>query len=202
VDEGESEIGGGKNRQVQRRAARGSDKAKPKRRSFTEKRRQAFLDHFAASCNAAAAARAVQISENCVYAWRKKDARFGAGWKAALDQGYARLEAGLVLEANRVLKPRAKKRAVRVGDMDAKTALAVLEAYRRSGGRAPGEVWPHPYDAEEVRLRLEKKMRLLGLLDDEPDGDHSTAPRSSGRVGPSGERPASGRSPGNPGEGN
>lgn len=45
--------------------------------------------------------------------------------------------------------------------MDAKTSLAVLEAYRRSQGRDPGTVWLHPYDVEAVRRRLEAKMRLL-----------------------------------------
>lgn len=168
VGEGESEIGGGKGRRVQVRAARGSRRARPKRRGFTEKRRQQFLNHFAASCNAAAAARAVGVSENCVYEWRKKDEQFRAGWFSALDQGYARLEAGIVLSANKSIKIRARKDAeVKVGEMDPKTALAVLEAYRRSRGRGPGEVWPHPYDADEVRARLEAKMRALGMIGDE-----------------------------------
>jgi hypothetical protein len=122
---GEDEISGGKGRRVQRRAAKGSRKAKPKRRFFTKERRQEFLNHFAASCNAAAAARAVGVSENCVYQWRRKDAQFRAGFWEALDQGYVRLEAEIVREANDALKVRGKKgAAVRVGTMDAKTALA------------------------------------------------------------------------------
>lgn len=167
MNESDSELGGGKGRRIQMRAARGSHKAKPKRQFFTKERRQQFLDHFAASCNAAAAARAVRISENTVYAWRGKDEQFQAGWIEALAQGYARLEAELVRASAEALKIRPdKKAAVRVGTVDPKTALAVLEAYRRSGGRAPGEVWPHPYDIEAVRARLEKKMKALGILDD------------------------------------
>src|SRR3954447_5466907 len=161
MSSGESEIGGGKGRRVQRRAPRGSQRAKPKRRAFTEARRKRFLNHFAASCNAKAAARAVGISENCVDAWRKKDPQFNEGWKEALKLGYARLEAELVRASKEVLRPRAnKKAATQVTGMDAKTALAILEAYRRSGGRDLGTVWPHPYDAEAVRQRLEAKMRL------------------------------------------
>lgn len=161
----EHEITGGRGRRIQQRAARGSKRAKPKRRSFTLKRRLDFLSHFAASCNAAAAARAVGISENCVYRWRRTDPQFGAGWAEALAQGYARLEAELVRTANRALTIRANKAAaVRITGMDAKTALAVLEAYRRSGGRAPGGVWPHPYDMDEVRARLEAKLRAIGAI--------------------------------------
>ena len=176
---GEDEISGGKGRRVQRRAAKGSRKAKAKRRFFTKERRQEFLNHFAASCNAAAAARAVGVSENCVYQWRRKDAQFRAGFWEALDQGYVRLEAEIVREAKEALKVRGKKgAAVRVGTMDAKTALAVLEAYRRSGGRAPGEVWPHPYDSEGVRARLEAKMKALGIIaGNTKSPDDASAPR-------------------------
>ena len=193
---GEDEISGGKGRRVQRRAAKGSRKAKPKRRFFTKERRQEFLNHFAASCNAAAAARAVGVSENCVYQWRRKDAQFRAGFWEALDQGYVRLEAEIVREANDALKVRAKKdAAARVGTMDAKTALAVLEAYRRSGGRAPGEVWPHPYDSEGVRARLEAKMKALGIIAARSAGERREGPSTAsggspplqmqGRKGPS-----------------
>lgn len=205
---GESEVSGGKGRPVQRRAARGSQVAKPKRRSFTAERRQQFLDHFAASCNAAAAAQAVGVSENCVYAWRKKDSAFCAGWSEALAQGYARLETELLLASSRALNPQADgQAAARVGAMDAKTALAVLEAYRRSGGRAPGAVWPHPYDVEAVRARLETKLRILGV---DVGAESATAKGEDEEEAPS---PAKAReelsdpstaarssSPGNPGE--
>ena len=196
VSGGESEVSGGKGRRVQRRAARGSGVGKPKRRAFTYPRRQQFLDHFAASCNARAAALAVGVSENCIYAWRQKDAAFRAGWSEALAQGYARLEAELLLASSRALTPQADDRvAARVGAIDGKTALAVLEAYRRSGGRAPGAVWPHPYDVEAVRARLETKLRVLGVdlgVEDGGggDGDEVEGPSTATRF----------PSPGNPGE--
>lgn len=165
MSESESEIGGGRGRRIQARAARGSCRAKPKRRAFTEARRKRFLNHFAASCNARAAARAVGVSESCVDAWRKKDPQFNAGWKEALTLGYASLEAELLLGARKAIAIRPRKDArVRVGTMTAETALRVLEAYRRSQGRDLGTVWPHPYKVEDVRQRLEKTMRLLGLL--------------------------------------
>jgi hypothetical protein len=161
----ETEIGGGHRRRVQTRAPRGSLQAKPKRRAFTEARRKRFLNHFAASCNQRAAARSVGISEQCVIAWRKKDAQFNAAWKEALELGYARLEAELVLRAREALTIRPRRdAALRVGAMSAETALKVLDAYRRTQGRDLGTIWPHPYDVGAVRERLETKMRLLGLL--------------------------------------
>ena len=184
-DGDESEIGGGKGRRLQRRAAKGSQRAKPKRRAFTEARRQRFLNHFAASCNQRAAARSVGISEQCVIAWRKKDPQFNAGWKEALQLGYARLEAELILGATKALTVRPRRdAAVRIGTMSAETALKVLESYRRSQGRDPGTVWPHPYDIEAVRARLEAKMKALGAINDGgPEGEGgeegpSTASRS------------------------
>ena len=164
----ELEIGGGNRRRVQKRATRGSLQAKPKRRAFTEARRERFLNHFAASCNQRAAARAGGVSEQCVIAWRKKDPQFNAGWKEALQLGYARLEAELILGARKALTIRpSKDAAVRIATMSAETALKVLDGYRRSQGRDLGTVWPHPYDIEAVRARLEAKMKALGAIDDE-----------------------------------
>jgi len=174
----ELEIGGGKGRRIQMRAARGTRRALPRRRSFTVKRRQEFLDHFAASCNATAAARAVKVSRDCVYRWRRTDAQFRAAWKPMTAAGYAALEAELVRESRRVLSPRASKRAgSAISGMDAKTALAVLNAYRRSGGRDPGTVWPQPYDVEAVRARLEAKMLALGIIEAKKNGGGSDPAR-------------------------
>jgi hypothetical protein len=197
----DSDIGGGPRRRIQKRAPRGSLQAKPKRRAFTEARRKRFLSHFAASCNVRAAARAVGISESCVDAWRRKNPQFNAAWKEALQLGYARLEAELVLGARKALTVRPRKDAVvRVGTMSAETALKVLDAYRRSQGRDLGTVWPHPYDVGAVRRRLETKMRLLGLLDPdfETPGDATQTNRSSGQEDPS--TASRFPSPGNPGE--
>jgi hypothetical protein len=65
------------------------------------------------------------------------------------------------------LEPRPDPKAPRL--VDAKTALAVLESYRRNGDRRPGDILPQRSDTEQVRARLEKKMRALGLLPDDDD---------------------------------
>jgi len=66
---------------------------------WTEARRQLFLDHLAATCNVTASATAAGLYWSGAYAWRRKDPEFAAQWQAALETGYARLEAMLVERA-------------------------------------------------------------------------------------------------------
>ena len=167
VDECEAEIGCSNGRRIQKRAARGSRKASPKRRGFTEAKRRKFLNHFAATANVKGACRSAGVAYTTVYAWRSKSAQFRADFYEALAQGYVTVEAELVRESARSLKPRPDPKAPPL--VDPKTALAVLESYRRNGDRRPGDVLPQRSDIEQVRARLEQKMRALGLLPDEDD---------------------------------
>ena len=175
--DGGQEIGGSNGRRVQVRAARGARKAKPKRVGFTAKRKAIFLAHFAATANATAAARVAGVSKSTVYEHRRKDPLFNDGWNEALEQGYARVEALSVRWAEKAFTVRANPRAEgRLQDFDPKLALAILESYRRNGGRRPGEIFPQPYDMEAVRARLEKKMRALGMLDDDAAARDTSGP--------------------------
>src|SRR3954452_2570708 len=94
----ETEIGGSNGRRVQKRAARGSRKAKPKRRGFTEAKRRKFLNHFAATANAKGSARVAGISNSTVHAWRRNNAQFRADFYEALALGYVEVEAELIRE--------------------------------------------------------------------------------------------------------
>jgi hypothetical protein len=172
MDDDETEIGGTRGRQVQKRAARGSLKKNPKRNGFTEARRRKFLDHFAASCNVKGACRSAGVSNSTVHAWRRKNEQFRADFNEALSHGYVDVEAELIRESKRSLKPKPDPKAPPL--VDAKTALAMLASYRRNGDSRPGDILPRRTDIEQVRARLEKVMRGLGLLpdDDEPaDGE-------------------------------
>jgi hypothetical protein len=87
VDEDETEIGGSRGRRIQKRAARGSRKANPKRRSFTEARRRKFLNHFAATCNIKGACRSAGVSNSTVHEWRRKNEQFRTDfrrWRTAM----------------------------------------------------------------------------------------------------------------------
>jgi len=166
------------------RAVRGSKASAPRRNGFSERRQQDFLSHFAATCNAKASARAAEVAFSTVYAHRAKDPVFREAWNRALAQGYARLEAELVAGAAESLRVEADEEA---GDrafreIDAKTALAVLESYRRSGERRPGDILPRASDMEKVRARLEKKMAALGLIDSKGRFSGGEAQPAAGEV--------------------
>jgi hypothetical protein len=166
----ESDIGGSNKRRVQVRAPRGAKKAKPRRNGFTKSRKEEFLAPFAATCNAKGSARAAGVAWTTVYQHRKSDPAFRAAWEEALDEGYARVEAELVRRSAIVPRVKADGKAARANAaIDPKVALAILESYRRNGGRRPGAILPRPYDMEEVRARLEAKMRALGMLGDEEE---------------------------------
>ncbi len=167
MGEDETEIGGTKGRKVQKRAARGSQKKNPKRRSFTVARRRKFLNHFAATANIKGACRSAGVSNSTVHEWRRKNEQFRADFNEALAHGYVEVEAELIRESKRSLKPKPDPKAPRL--VDSKTALAMLESYRRNGDRRPGDILPQRSDIEQVRARLETVMRRMGLIGDEDD---------------------------------
>ena len=70
-----------------------------RRTAFSDKRRRTFLEHVAATCNVTASAEAAGVTVNCVYQTRMRDEGFRAAWGAAIEQGYARLEARALAEA-------------------------------------------------------------------------------------------------------
>lgn len=192
MSKSESDIGGTNGRRIQVRAARGARKAKPRRNGFTRKRKEIFLAHFAATANANAAARAAGVSKSTVYAHRRTDPVFSAAWYDALGEGYARVEAESVRWAEQAFTIRASESAAKaIRNMDPKVALAILESYRRNGGRRPGEILPHPYDPGEVRARLEAKMRALGVIRESP----SAASGASSQGNPGEENPSTTRLP-------
>jgi hypothetical protein len=162
ADKDESEIGRGRGGRFQKKAARGSLKANPKRRSFTVARRRKFLAHVAASCNIKGACRSAGVSNSTVHEWLRKDAQFRADVDAALAQGCVEVRAELIRQSKRSLNPSPDPKVPRL--VDAKTALAVLESCERNGGRRPGDVKPQRTDIEQVRARLEKVMRGMALI--------------------------------------
>lgn len=59
---------------------------------WTKAKREGFLAHLAATANVRASVRAVGMSEQGLYSLRKRCPEFHAAWKAALVQGYERVE--------------------------------------------------------------------------------------------------------------
>ncbi|WHO40476.1 hypothetical protein PMI04_007735 [Sphingobium sp. AP49] len=63
---------------------------------WDEADRAGFLAELAETCNVSEAARTVQKSRQTAYALRRRDAAFARDWDAAIEQGYAEIEAMLI----------------------------------------------------------------------------------------------------------
>lgn len=125
----------------------------------------AFLDRLAATCNVHAACDEVGVGHTSVYRQRRLRADFAVKWQAALEQGYARLEAALLRAAAEAMEGVAFDADVPVAPVSAETALALLRFHRasvtgegrRSGWRAPAK----PIEAVkgEILARIEAIAR-------------------------------------------
>lgn len=143
-------------------------KRRVRRARFDEKRKDAFLDHFAATCDARAAAEAAGISEDCVYRHRASDPAFAEAYQTALEQGYARLEAEAVrqrLEAQERLR-RAPRRLKAEAAQEFERMLQLLREYRRPGGRI-GPRTPRRehlrtrWSFEETLAEIDRKLKIF-----------------------------------------
>lgn len=72
------------------------EKARRRWVRWTKKKRDAFLDHLAGTCNVRAAAAAAGMTPPSVYHLRRKDEAFGEEWEKALHVGYEMLETELL----------------------------------------------------------------------------------------------------------
>lgn len=156
----EAEDGAGNKRRIQK-------KKRATRKRFGKERRERFLRHFATTCNAKASAEAAEVPISTVYMCRISDPEFRAQYAAALEQGYATLEAEMVRRATAAAKrgfePDPDGEAA-LDNMDPKIALHLLQLHRRGKELGLGNTRPRRSDVEQARARLEKRMRALGLI--------------------------------------
>lgn len=146
---------------------------------FTDARKREFLDEFAATCNVTWAAENVGVELSTIYRHRQKDAAFRLAWAAAQEQGYAALEADLVLRARDLLGDRelSEEAQARLSGMDAKLAFALMQNFQKNRGREPGDIHPRKSDLGEATKRLEGVMRRMKLL---PSPDAETPASETG----------------------
>jgi hypothetical protein len=136
---------------------------------FTAARKEAFLAHFAATCDAKAAAETAGVCASTVEKHRRRDAAFREAWDEALQAGYRTLEAALLAEA---LSARQRYRVA--ADPDAvrpgfEQALKLLQRFSRPGGEiAPRRRRPeaeHRWDFDKAVAALDKRLRVMGIAD-------------------------------------
>ncbi len=131
--------------------------------AFDRARRQAFLDHFAATCNMAASACAAGIGLSAVYRALRGDAAFADGFQEALETGYC------LLEAEALRQQRAAQEAYRIApDPDAAAqsrsfgeVMQLLREYNRGQGRVGRRAERRGGGGGEERWTFETAMALL-----------------------------------------
>lgn len=138
---------------------------------FGKARREAFLEHLAATCNVMASAEATGVSVSAAYANRMNDADFREAWSAALEQGYARLEAALIERAARGdTKPNVRGGKTVTGrdapeEVDWDKAMELLKHHKRglSGRTVDNRARPVRVPIEQVAVKLVRKLKALGV---------------------------------------
>ena len=135
---------------------------------FTEARQQIFLDHFAATADAGAAAEAACVCYATVRAHYRKHPEFAALWEEALRQAVVGLEAEAVrqrLEMQRRLAENLEPKGEMAAEFE--RVMKLLARWDRRGGRVgPREVHRghlKRWSFDEAIEALDKKLRALGL---------------------------------------
>jgi hypothetical protein len=145
---------------AQRDGKDGLQLVRPGRRRIGPEAEEVFLDRLAASCNVAHAAAAAGFSKEAFYARRRRDPGFAQRWDSALAQGYVRIEALLIEQAERALDGRPPDPDSPILAMTARDAILLLRLHqsRVTGtGRSPGWL-PRPRALDELRGSILAKL--------------------------------------------
>jgi hypothetical protein len=147
-------------RRLQRRPVR--------RARFDDRRKRRFLDHFAGTADARAAAAAAGVAPSTITTHRRKDREFDAACGEALGVAYASLEAEAVrqrLEAQRDLRDGLCPKGEMPKEFD--RVLRLLARYDRKDGRiGPRVVSPgreRRWSFDDAIALLDRKLRALGV---------------------------------------
>lgn len=121
-----------------------------------------FLDLLAATCNVRLSAEETGVGSSSVYRQRRRRADFAAKWEGALEQGYARIEMGLVRNAIEALEAEfdPDRPAPR---MSIDQAIKVLQAHRaavKGVGKVSG--WKAP--RRSVEYHRESILRKIAAI--------------------------------------
>lgn len=162
--------------------------ARPARRvRFDDRRKRIFLDHFAGTADAHAAAAAAGIAYSTFTEHRRRDAAFAAGCDEALAVAYAALEAEVVrqsLAAQRDLRAGIVPKGAITGNFD--RALKLLARYERTCGppgfRAVAPGGERRWRFEEAIVLLDRHVRAFAARHDIPiEPIALSAPDDAGR---------------------
>jgi hypothetical protein len=142
--------------------------SRPRRLRFDAWRREIFLDHFAGTCNETAAAEAAGVCRETVYRHRMRDPEFAAAHQAALETGYARLEAE-VLQQRLEAQQRLRDGAIPQGELatEFERVLKLLARWERRGGAVGPRTVAHgrrkSWTFDEAITAIERKLKALAV---------------------------------------
>lgn len=131
---------------------------------WTAKKKAAFLDHLAATCNVKESAAAIGVDPASVYALRRHDLAFLAAWHDALEAGYAMLETQLIGHAlaggGRMITNGATDLT---GPIDVDLALRLLATHKARAADRPRRGGPPLLRArpDETDAAILKKLRAM-----------------------------------------
>ena len=140
------------------------------RKLFDAKRKQVFLEWFAATSNVKLSAAQAGVAHQTVFKHRMKDPDFADAWDRALQQGYARLEARMLAEALQArIEVAGDLEVPETEGFDPVLGMQLLKEHRRTieaptpfgASRKPGR--PQGMSREEVRAALIKRLVVFGI---------------------------------------
>ena len=131
---------------------------------WSDEAEAAFLDALGASCNVLHAADAIGYTAATLYWRRRRDPAFAERWRAAMEQGYVRIEAALIEAAEDALAGRMPNPALPIPKMTVREAMELLRMHNATaGGRGPRTPGRHarPRPIEEVRASILAKLAAI-----------------------------------------
>jgi transposase-like protein len=141
-------------------------KRRVRRRLFGERLKAEFLEHFAGSCNIAAAAEAAGVGRSTVNKHLLEDGDFRERFEEVLQLAYVQLEAEAVRARLEAIRRRPRLKGDREGppaDEDFDRTLQLLREHKRGRGGGPlrpGRV-PGRASVEEVCKALAKRLKAF-----------------------------------------
>jgi hypothetical protein len=124
-----------------------------------------FLETLAATCNVKAALAEVGMSPASAYNHRKRWRGFAERWDAAVEEGYARIEAGLLEHGCNVFSGErdGPEQLALSPPMTVAQAIHLLHMHKHKVhrlGKAPGKRWKPPPTLEELKPGILRKLDI------------------------------------------
>jgi hypothetical protein len=143
VVKGTGGSGGGKRVQI----------ARARLKQWSPRVEERFLATLSATCNVKAACAEAGMTAASAYGHRKRWRAFAERWDAAVEEGFARLEAGLLERGGNVFSGVGLGEPALTPPMTVEQALQLLHMHKhevRGIGKAPGERWRPPPTLDEL----------------------------------------------------